>query len=408
MAKRTFLADLDLALNQILAARLENLSAAPAHAVGRVYFNTVDKKIYYSDGSSWFDIVIGSDPRLSDARTPTTHLIISNAGLGTQHSITGGTAGHVFKVTGATTAQLAQLAHGDLADKGTNTHAQIDTFITNAPSTYAPIAKGVTGGDAHDHNGGDGAQIDHVNLANKGTNTHTQIDSHISDVAKHRVINDAGTAASDLLSAQKILQLIGDINSTITGSLVFKGSYDAATNAPLLDATPIAGIKQGWTYVVTVAGVFFSEAVQVGDMIIAKQDSPTLAAHWTIVNKNIPDIISASESAQGIIEIATQAEVTAGTDDAKAVTPLKLKTLLGTTASLTLPRKFTATVGDGTAITYAITHNLNASAVIVSLSRTATPFDQVECEVVVTSANVVTLNFNVAPTAGQYTVTIIG
>lgn len=44
---------------------------------------------------------------------------------------------------------------------------------------FAPIAKGVTNGDTHDHSGGDGAQISHTTLSNIGTNTHAQIDTFI-------------------------------------------------------------------------------------------------------------------------------------------------------------------------------------------------------------------------------------
>jgi hypothetical protein len=42
---------------------------------------------------------------------------------------------------------------------------------------YAPIENGVTNGDAHSHNNGDGAQIDHTDLSNIGTLTHAQIDT---------------------------------------------------------------------------------------------------------------------------------------------------------------------------------------------------------------------------------------
>lgn len=57
----------------------------------------------------------------------------------------------------------------------------------------------------------DPSNISHTGLADKGSNTHAQIDthvtaagSHIADSGKHREINDSGSAATDLWSADKI------------------------------------------------------------------------------------------------------------------------------------------------------------------------------------------------------------
>ena len=72
-----------------------------------------------------------------------------------------------------------------------------------------------------------------------------------------------------------------------------------------------------------------------------------------------------------------------------------------------ITRKFTAVVGDGTTYQYPVTHNLGTREVVVNVYDTAT-YDTVECDVVRTSATVVTLGFTAAPASGAYTVVIVG
>jgi len=77
------------------------------------------------------------------------------------------------------------------------------------------------------------------------------------------------------------------VDASVVGGLVYQGGYNAATNTPALDATPIAGIKKGWTYTVTADGSFFTEQVGVGDVLVAEIDSPTTLADWTTVQNNV-------------------------------------------------------------------------------------------------------------------------
>ena len=79
------------------------------------------------------------------------------------------------------------------------------------------------------------------------------------------------------------------VDSTFAGSgaLIYQGGYNAATNTPNLDAAAPITINKGFTYTVTVEGLFFTEQVRVGDVLIANINSPTTLADWTTVQNNI-------------------------------------------------------------------------------------------------------------------------
>lgn len=76
------------------------------------------------------------------------------------------------------------------------------------------------------------------------------------------------------------------VDNAVVSALRYQSGYNASTNTPDLDTSPSASIQKGWVYIVTVAGTFFTTPVQVGDMLIANQASPTLEAHWDIVEAN--------------------------------------------------------------------------------------------------------------------------
>jgi hypothetical protein len=366
---KLFQVHLDLNNNQLVRTLFENLASAPTPFEGKVYYNTTDKNAYVYNGTSWLNM---------------SNIVTSFSGL-SDTNITSLTVGEIAQWDG-----LAWI-NRTLAEAGIS--ASNHNHALDSLSNVSITAN--SSGELLMWNG-----TSWINQTKAELNIAPldAFNSHTGNTAVHFIINDAGTATNETWSASKINSEIVTLTNLTAGALIYKGGYNASTNVPALDSTPIAGIRIGWTYTVTFSGDFFTEAVQVGDMLIAEISNPTVLADWTIVNKNIPDIVSASETAQGIIEIATNAETIASTDDTRAVTPLKLDQKVAS-------YRFSANIGNGTLTSIPVTHSLNSIDVIVKVARVSDG-KVIICDDVITSASVVTFNFNVAPTTSQYRVTI--
>lgn len=103
---------------------------------------------------------------------------------------------------------------------------------------------------------------------------------------------------------------------------------------------------------------------------------------------------------QGVIELATQAEVDAGIDPDRAVTPA---TLFNSANGV---KKFATTVGGATTIP--VLHNLGTQDVHVEAYTVAAPFTKIEVEVQHTSTTTATLIFVVAPAVASIRVVVFG
>lgn len=174
------------------------------------------------------------------------------------------------------------------------------------------------------------------------------------------------------------------------GIYIWNGAATPATRA--LDANAAAELEQAVTTVEegTSAGVTYRQTA-------INFTLGTDAVTWTVFGTAAG---AASETSAGIAELATQAETDAGTDDLRIVTPLKLAT------SPWAKKQFLANIGDGSATSYAVTHNLNTRDVQVEVYRNSGNYDTVLAEVQRTSVNQVTVIFDTAPALNAYRVVV--
>lgn len=176
------------------------------------------------------------------------------------------------------------------------------------------------------------------------------------------------------------------------GIYVWTGASTPATRS--LDASTFAELEAA---VVTV-----EEGTDAGTQWRQTQVNGTIDSSDVVFTSFAAVVPVATETTAGRIELATQAETDAGTDDQRAVTPLKLTTWSGKT------KRYTSDLGDGSATSFTLTHNLGSRALQVQVYRNSGNYDQIECEVRRTSTSALTLLFTAAPTSNQFTAVVTG
>lgn len=393
-------ASIDLGNGELVKALFENLAAHPIAPLfpGRVYWNTTDSDLYIYTGTIWVKMgdmyehpsLHGGSPLNLDMSEPDGDA----TGTRVMAGITIADDGHV---TAASTRILRLADLGYTGDLDANNYVH---WVRTDPAGTIDLNKGLATNQvlASLQVNSEGHVVDYT------TRTMTAADVGAA------VINDSTINLTETWSSQKI---DNEIANALTGALIHKGGYNPVTNDKSLSGAS-TGISQGWTYVITAAGTFNGVPLAVGDMIVAEVDNPTGAStvdgngdtqlnDWTVVNKNIPDIVDATDVDRGIIRLATEAEVLAGINGDAAVTPATLVAFYD--ASEAANGHIAPSVGDGVALTYTITHSLNTKDVLIDVVRNS---DYKSIMVPVTRPTTTSVRFdcNIAPTAGEYRVMI--
>ena len=110
---------------------------------------------------------------------------------------------------------------------------------------------------------------------------------------------------------------------------------------------------------------------------------------------DIPGIGDAATTTQsGLVELATNAETRTGTSTTRVLTPSNLSDI-----------KYIATIGDGTATSYTVTHGLGSRRVMVQMYDSSS-YETVYAQVVRTTTTAITVDFNSAPAANDVTVMV--
>lgn len=397
-----FVANLDMRKNSILNIRIHPLtSAPPAPVPGQIYYNLTDELYYQYKNSTTAWVPIGGG----------TIAFGANSGIVT--TTAGGVTTANINPDGVTLEVVSNQVR--VKDLGIGSAKLAD----NAVITAKILAAAVTFAKFQDM-----PTMSVFGRVIGGTGVGTAITINNNNLM-------TGASSTTLATDASIKAYIDSRISSI-GSLI--GSWDASTQTTFPGG---AGVYKGNYWYVVGSGIVLGQKFNPGDVIIANKDTPstTVAADWIFLESNRDQ---ATETALGLLMLATSAEVNTGTDALKAVTAATLSARTATTARTGLIAlatsaegiagveatkaitsavltavlnsritglKFATAVGDGTATSFPINHNFNTKDVDITVIEVATG-ETVYADVTRPTVNQANVAFGSAPTLNEYRILV--
>lgn len=456
---RKFLVSIDLNKNELQNAVIQNLATAPSSPLaGQVYYNTGDNQLYIYNGTRWEVAGNAVTSGVLSARPSASSVDSGTIYYATDTKLFYYSDGSTWTQTNAFGTVTAQTSYGASSGDGTSTdYARADhTHGTPAlgSSTPANVA-GVTGSagsattpskEDHTHALVPTANIDWAgykitslgtpsadgDAANKG-----YVDSVAQGLDTKASVVAATTTNGTLATAFANGQTVDGVTLATGNRILIKNQTDATANgiytvnasgAPtrstdMDNGTEFPGayvfVEQGTTNADTGWVCTNNSPVTLGSTDIvwtqfsgagtytASNGVLLTGSNFTFAPRSGYGLQTGSSGAE--IKLATTSGLNLSSDLAVGA-GAGISVLTNTVAidTAVVVTKYAANVGDGSATSYTVTHNLGTKDVQVTVYDNTTPYAEVICDVQHTSTSAITLLFSVAPTSNQYRVVVQG
>ena len=438
---RKFTVSLDLNKNELLNARLQNLSSDPSSPVaGQIYYNTSAKETRFYDGTQW--IAGGATKYGVDSAKPspskggilyvatdTQTLYIDNGSSWVQISVnpqdladaindhnssTSGVHGVTGDVVGTTDSQtLTNKTIGDVLtfnDGGANSTIDVDgnnLYITANNNLQLSTVNGniELQPDGYANVYGDRIVTETASqtLTNK-TLTDATLGNNL-DADGYKIVNlDDPTLSTDAANKAYVDSQISGANLSFYGTTdeveVSKVGNDVTIGLP--DDVTITGE-------ITAASGHITGNLQIdgnvnieGTLNAVNRTEVNIEDNTIVLNTNFTGTPTANAGIT--VNRGDSADVSITWNETNDQWTL---TNNGSNYHA-IARKFAMDIGNGVLTTIPVPHNLGTKDVTVQIFENNADYNQVEADVQHTSPDEITLKFAVAPSSNEYRVVVVG